>query len=89
MSVRVGQMCRSNLCFRRRPWVQTQHGGIRISVGREPREIESIDGVTDALVERLELVALERPCLVHVAVERLDDDSVFLHVGDPEATLRE
>ncbi|GAA0512149.1 hypothetical protein GCM10008992_09670 [Halorubrum aquaticum] len=69
--------------------MQTQHGGIRIGIGREPRKIESIGSVTDALVERLELVALERPCLVHVTVEKFDDDSVFLYVGDLETILRE
>lgn len=67
--------------------MKRQDGWIRIGVGRESIEVEAVRLIGDPSVQRLELVALKRACLVDVAVQKLDDDPLLLYVGDMESVM--
>lgn len=60
-----------------------------VHVWGKPVEVEAIRFVRDSPVQRLKLVALERGCLVDVAVKKLDDNTLLLYVGDAESVVRE
>jgi hypothetical protein len=67
--------------------MDTPHGGIRIRFRWETVKLESIVSVLDPMVKRLELVALKRSLLAGVV--ELDDDAVFLDIGETKPFVRE
>jgi len=69
--------------------MDAQHRRIWIGVGRQSIEVEAIRLIGDPAIQRLELVTLKRPCLVDVAVEKLDDDPLLLYIADPESVVRQ
>ena len=62
---------------------------IRIGVRRKSVEFELVRFVGDAPVRRLKSIALKWPCLMDVAVEKLDEDPLFLYVADLESVVRQ
>jgi hypothetical protein len=71
------------------PRMDAQHRRIWSGVGWQSVEVETVLRIGDPAIQRLELVTLERPCLVDTAVEKLDDDPLLLYVTDPESVVRQ
>jgi hypothetical protein len=64
--------------------MQAPDSGVRIGVRRQAVKFEAIGLVGDTGVHRLELLALQWAIRVDIAVQKRDDDALFLHVAEPE-----
>ena len=71
------------------PWVDTQDCWIRVGIRRQPIKLKAVRFISDTSRQRLELVVLQRSCLITLAVEKLDDDTVFLDIGDAKPVVQE
>ncbi len=67
--------------------MDTQHRRVWIGIRRETVKIKPVRSVLDSAIERFELVALERPCLV--SVFELNDDASVLYVSNTKSPMGE
>lgn len=67
--------------------VQRQHGRVRVGLRWKSIEVEPVGCLLDAVIQRLELVALERFAVPRVL--ELDDDAMLLGVRDVKARVGE